>query len=198
MNFETKPYEILQDNIEFLQNELRSKDEIIKTWMKTQTAVLENLPLSKPPQQTEKNLSFRNSPQGNVNQVNQSIVFKRQPNQLHNNQSQHYVINNQSQKISKQQNRNHYQKFKEEKRFYIYNLNTFAIFLYMPEHIQKELLKLYGIKFHGNKIIIEEATSKRIKRPDEQNTQPSTTKDVNDSSRNVDLIRANTVPGSKP
>ena len=25
-NFETKPYEILQDNIEFLQNELRSKD----------------------------------------------------------------------------------------------------------------------------------------------------------------------------
>ena len=30
-NFETKPYEILQDNIELLQNELRSKDEIIKT-----------------------------------------------------------------------------------------------------------------------------------------------------------------------
>ena len=49
-NFETKPYEILQDNIEFLQNELRSKDEIIKTLMETQTAVLENLPLSKPPQ----------------------------------------------------------------------------------------------------------------------------------------------------
>ena len=42
-NFETKPYEILQDNIEFLQNELRSKDEIIKTLMDTQTAVLENL-----------------------------------------------------------------------------------------------------------------------------------------------------------
>ena len=30
-NLETKPYEILQDNIEFFQNELRSKDEIIKT-----------------------------------------------------------------------------------------------------------------------------------------------------------------------
>ena len=54
-NFETKPYEIPQDNIEFLQNELCSKDEIIKTLMETQTTVLENLPLSKPPQQTENN-----------------------------------------------------------------------------------------------------------------------------------------------
>ena len=40
----------------------------------------------------------------------------------------------------------------------------------MPEHVQKELLKLHGIKFHGNKIIIEEVTSTRIKRPDEENT----------------------------
>ena len=30
-NFETKPYEVLQDNIEFLQNKLRSKDEIINS-----------------------------------------------------------------------------------------------------------------------------------------------------------------------
>ena len=40
----------------------------------------------------------------------------------------------------------------------------------MPEHVQKELLKLHGIKFHGNKIIIEEVTSTRLKRPDEENT----------------------------
>ena len=38
--FETKPYKILQDNIEFLQKEINSKDEIIKTLMETQTAVL--------------------------------------------------------------------------------------------------------------------------------------------------------------
>ena len=49
-NFESKPYENLQDNIKFLQNELRCKDQIIKTLMETQTAVPENLPLSKPPQ----------------------------------------------------------------------------------------------------------------------------------------------------
>ena len=55
-NFETKPYEIIQDNIEFLQKELCSKDEITKTLMETQTAILENLPLSKPPQQTENNI----------------------------------------------------------------------------------------------------------------------------------------------
>ena len=55
-NFETKPYEILQENIEFLHNELRSKDEIPKNLMETQAAVLKNLSLSKPPQQTENNI----------------------------------------------------------------------------------------------------------------------------------------------
>ena len=40
----------------------------------------------------------------------------------------------------------------------------------MPEHVQKELLKLHGIEFHGNIIIIEEAASTRIKRPDKQKT----------------------------
>ena len=79
----------------------------------------------------------------------------------------------------------------------------------MPEHVQKELLKLHGIEFHSNIIIIEEATPTRIKRPDEQktrlsrnkltelHTQGSTTEVVNDSSENVDFIRANTVPGNK-
>ena len=79
----------------------------------------------------------------------------------------------------------------------------------MSEHVQKELLKLHGIEFHGNIIIIEEATSTRIKRPDEQKTglsrnrltephiQGSKTEVVKDSSENVDFIRANTVPGNK-
>ena len=79
----------------------------------------------------------------------------------------------------------------------------------MPEHVQKELLKLHRIEFHDNIIIIEEATSARIKRPDEQKTglsrnkftepptQGSTTEVVNDPSENVDFIRANTVPGNK-
>ena len=83
-------------------------------------------------------------------------------------------------------------------------------FAIMPEHVQNELLKLQGIKFHGNIINIEEATSTRIKRPDEQktglsrnrltvpHTQESTTEIVNDSPENVDFIRANTVPGNKP
>ena len=93
-NFETKPYEILQDNIELLQNELRSKDEIIKALMEIQIAVLENLPLSKPPQQTENNTSFHNFPQENVNQLYENM-FKRQPNQEYNNQSQDDVVNTQ-------------------------------------------------------------------------------------------------------
>ena len=65
-----------KDNIEFLQNELRSKDKIIKILMDTQAVVLENLPLSKPPQLTENNTSFCNYPQENVNQLNQNIIFK--------------------------------------------------------------------------------------------------------------------------
>ena len=67
----------------------------------------------------------------------------------------------------------------------------------MPEHVKKELLKLHGREFHGNKIIIEKATSTRIKKLDEQNTQRSRTEVVNDSSNNVDFIRANTVLGNK-
>ena len=76
----------------------------------------------------------------------------------------------------------------------------------MPEHVQKELLKLHRIEFHGNVIIIEEATSTRTKRPDENktglsrnkpHTQGSTTAVANESSENVDFIRANTVPGNK-
>ena len=56
---ETKIYGILQDNIEFLQNELHSKDEIIKTLMETQTAVLETLPLSKLPNKQKATHHFR-------------------------------------------------------------------------------------------------------------------------------------------
>ena len=43
-------------------------------------------------------------------------------------------------------------------------------FAVMPEHVQKELLKLHGIELHGIVIIIEETTSIRIKRTDEQST----------------------------
>ena len=79
----------------------------------------------------------------------------------------------------------------------------------IPEHVQKELLQLRGIEFHGNTIIFEEATSTWIKRPHKQNTgllrnrltephtQRSTTEVVNSSSENVDFKRENTVPGNK-
>ena len=200
--FETKIHEILQYNIEFLQNELHSKDEIIKTLIETQAVVLETLPLSKPPQQTESNTLV----QKDVNQLNKNIVFKGQAHQECNNQSLHHVVNSQYQKSSKQQNRNHNQKYKQEKRLYIGNLdkdvkeqdlielfrfnattylqenyhvdlptekngkNKGFGFAVMPKHVQKELLKLHGIEFHGNIIIIEEATSTRIKRSDEQKT----------------------------
>ena len=56
---------------------------MIKALMETQTAVLENLPLSKPPQQTENNTSFLKD----VNQLNKNIVLKNKANQEHNNQS---------------------------------------------------------------------------------------------------------------
>ena len=127
----TKPYEILQDNIEFLQNELRSKDEI-KTLVETQTAVLENLPLSKPPQQTESNTSFKRD----VNQLNKNIFFKGQVNQKYNSQSQHHVVNIQYQKSSKQQNRNHSQNSKQEKRLYIGNLDK--------DVKEEDLIELFG------------------------------------------------------
>ena len=100
--------------------------------METQTAVLENLPLSKPPQQTENNTSF----QKDVNQLNKNIVFKGQANQEYNNQSQHHVVNTQYQKSSKQQNRNHNQKSKQEKRLYIGNLDK--------DVKEQDLIELFG------------------------------------------------------
>ena len=103
-------------------------------------------------------------------------------------------------KSSKQQNHNNNQKFKQEKRLYIGNLDNdvkerdlielFGFnattylqencrvdlpngknkgfgFAVIPELVKKELLKLHGIEFYRNIIIIEEATSTRTKRPDE-------------------------------
>ena len=118
-NFETKLCKILQDNIEFLQNELLSKDEIIKTFMETQTAALENLPLNKPLQQTENNTSFHDSPQKDVNQPNKNIIFRRQANQEYNNN---------------QTNHNH--KSKQEKRLYIGNFNK--------DVKEQDLIELFG------------------------------------------------------
>ena len=60
--------------------------------METQTAVLGNQRLKKPLQQTENNTSFHDSPQENVNQPNQNIVFKSKANQEYNNQSQHHLL----------------------------------------------------------------------------------------------------------
>ena len=100
--------------------------------METQTAVLEHLPLSKPPQQTEHNTSF----QKDVDQLNKNIIFKSQANQEYNNQLQHHVANTQYPKFSKQQNRNHNQKFKQEKRLYIGNLDK--------DVKEQDLIELFG------------------------------------------------------
>ena len=100
--------------------------------METQTTVLEHLPLSKPPQQTEHNTSF----QKDVDQLNKNIIFKSQANQEYNNQLQHHVANTQYPKFSKQQNRNHNQKFKQEKRLYIGNLDK--------DVKEQDLIELFG------------------------------------------------------
>ena len=39
----SKTFELLQETVTFLQSELRSKDEIIKTLLETQTAVLDTV-----------------------------------------------------------------------------------------------------------------------------------------------------------
>ena len=62
--------------------------------------------------------------------------MKRQANQKYNNQSQHHIVNTQCQKVSKQQNRNHYQKSKQEKRHYIDNRNK--------DVKEQDLIELFG------------------------------------------------------
>ena len=107
-----------------------------KMKLSTQTAVLENLPLTKPPQQTENNTTFHDSPHKDVNQLNKNVIFKSQANQEYNNQSQHHVVNTQYHKVSKQQKRNHYQKSKQEKRRFIGNLNK--------DVKEQDLVELFG------------------------------------------------------
>ena len=101
-NFETKPYKIMQDNIEFLQND-NNKQEA--------------------QQQTGSNTSFLDFPEKDVNQLNKNIILKNQANQEYNNKLQHHVVNNQCRKVSKQQKRNHYQKSKQEKTLYVSKIN---------------------------------------------------------------------------
>ena len=52
------------------------KKKNIQTLIETQTAVLENLPLSQPPQQAENNASYHDSPLKDGNQLNKKIIFK--------------------------------------------------------------------------------------------------------------------------
>ena len=87
-----------------LRNWSRTCSKITCSRIETQTAALENIPLNKPPQQIENNTSFHDSPQKDFNQPNN--IFKRQANHEYNN--------NQT---------NHNQKSKQEKRLYIGNLN---------------------------------------------------------------------------
>ena len=92
--------------------------------IETQTAVLENLPLSQPPQQAENNASYHDSPLKDVNQLNKKIIFKQNANQEYNNQSQHHVqilnikkqVSNRTVTIIKNIN--------QKKRLYIGILNT--------------------------------------------------------------------------
>ena len=155
--------------------------------METQTAVLKNLPLSKPPQQTVDNTSFHDSPQKDVNQLNQNIIFKRQANQEYKYQSQHHVVNIPYQKVTDITKTDYCEKEKDLIRMLKNkNLSSFFVlmqlhtcrkivasnyrlekknrknkdsgFAVMPEHVQK-LLKLHRIEIHGNIIIIEKATS---------------------------------------
>lgn len=63
-NVESKPYELLEQNVEFLQNKLCSNNEIIKTLIETQVAVLRRADKT----------SFHNSALYNVDQLTQQIT----------------------------------------------------------------------------------------------------------------------------
>ena len=129
--------------------------------MEKQTAVLENLPLSKPPQQIENNTSFHDSPQKDVNQLNKNIIFKGQVNLQYNNQSQHHVVNTQYQKVSKKQIRNHYQKSEQKKRLYIGNHNK--------DVKEQDLIELFGFNataYQQDNCRVELPTGKNRKNKD--------------------------------
>ena len=171
-----KTIDIFQQNISFLQNQLISKDELIKSLMDTQTTILE---------------TFSKKKQKNVSEEKPVNEHDDSDDDEHNNEFQHQQEQIKDQNMQNVDN--------TPKRLYIGNLNpdvtedelnnllrlkstkylcrtcsiempmdkntgkskSFA-FLTIPSHISDEVKKLNGIKFQNRQIKIQDAKTRAV------------------------------------
>ena len=162
-----KSNEVLQKNVTFLQNELIRKDEIIKSLLETQTSILETV--SKPSVEEEKE-EEEVSP--TRNEIIEEIQWQKQSSGKKNkNEPKNIYIGNLSldTKID-----DLYELFGLRSTKYLretckinmpVNESTekckgFA-FALVPEHVQKEILKLNRITLENRIIVIEDTISTR-------------------------------------
>ena len=152
---------MFQKNVTFLQNELIRKDEIIKSLLETQTSILETV--SKPSVEEEKEKEEASPTRNDI--IEEMQWQKQSSGKKNKNEPKNIYIGNPSldTKID-----DLYEYRREICKINMpVNENTgkckgFA-FALVPEHVQKEILKLNGITLENRIIVIEDATSTRKK-----------------------------------
>ena len=170
-----KSNEVLQKNVTVLQNELIRKDEIIKSLLETQISILETV--SEPSVEEEKE-EEEVSP--TRNEIIEEIQWQKQSSGKKNkNKPKNIYIGNLSldTKID-----DFHELFSLRSTKYLRKTCKINIpmneskgrckgfaFALVPEHVQKEILKLNGITLENIIIVIEDATS--IRKRDAKNVQ---------------------------
>ena len=171
-----KTLDMLQQNISFLQNQLISKDELIKSLMDTQTTILETLSKNKqknvPEQKPVKEHEDSDDDEHNNKFQHQQEQIKDQNMQNVDNTPKRLYIGNPNPDVTEDE-LNNLLGLKSTK----YLCRTCSIempmdkntgksksfaFLTIPSHISDEVKKLNGIEFQNRKIKIQDAKTRAV------------------------------------
>ena len=145
---------IVEDNLFFLKKELLSKDDVIKSLVETQTAILNSISNTASDKQTATTPS-----------VWPNLCEKQQRKHRVQHSTQQQIKNQQKRKKNKLWNKrnNLNELFGVKTTHYLQESwqKTGKLFILCPDHVFNELIKLNGIYFLKTYIIVEAAPSTR-------------------------------------
>ena len=136
-----KNIEVVQDNIKFLQVELKTKNEIIKNLLDTQSAIVESLSLEKKQQNSQaaslakQQTKIQDEPELHCTKLAQST---RESFQQHQQNKHQKKFHNVDQHIQKQKYQSRQQLKQNCKKLYVGNLN--------PKVTEEDINELFGLK----------------------------------------------------
>ena len=149
---------VLNGIIEFLKNKLKSKDEMIKSLIETQTLVLETVKNSKAnPTITQdeigKNRSVEENPNKHKNFGKKTLIVK--------NLAPSVVLEDITELLGLNSTKYLRENYIIELPLNLQETNNKGyVYVTAPNHIADELVKLNGIELRGHHLIIEEAAAK--------------------------------------